>query len=649
MKLALTVAVVALVALSYFSMTQMEPSGSFLKQPNYYLDYSDEIIDNSTNSNIQDVRTTHIHMNVTLDFDKKTLSGDVTLSMMVLNTSFSEVILDSRFLDIYSVYLNPHTPLKYYFTEPNPNIGPALHIKLDHTMVKDNFNLTIAYSTTNETLSLNFLTPLQTEGKVFPYAYTHCEAIDCRTLLPVQDTPSVKATYSALVKAPANLTVYMSGNTVNSTVVGDYKYTSIQMNTPIPSYLIALAAGNLQYARTTEVTALIEEPEVIWKAWQELKDIVATTLGYAQGFLPPYTWGDYNILILPSAFPTGGMENPLLTFVSPTILTGDKSLTYVATHELAHSWSGNLVTNRNWENFWLNEGITVYIERHITRKMYGEAFYKIQATFGNSSLYAAFEDVGINSTFASLHPNYEGHNPYDTFSEVPYEKGFQFMTYLETLIGSDNMEKFLYSYFEKFKYQSIVYQQWWGHFQDFLYSTFSAQQVKDINSKIDLDTWIYKPGPIPVKLDFYTPEIGEARQLAQDYIKLGGDKSPKGFEKYYDYIPMLKCVFLNELLDNFDKVPLKLLEKLDTDQYITQDLNPEVTTLWYQMGILRGYRKVWAYASDFMVRNGRMKFLLPLYKAFNTVDHNAAVEIYRAGSLLYHSMAKSRIRKVLGI
>ena len=595
----------------------------FLKQPEVVYDFSDEIIDNSTYANMKDVTTTHLHLNAALDFERKIMSGSVTLSMKVLNSSFTEVVLDSRYLDIYNISLSTSqggVPLQYYYTQENPNIGSGLHIKVDNKLISGGkFNLTINYATTNKTLSLNWLDKSQTEGKAFPYVYTHCEAIDWRTLIPLQDTPSVKSTYSAVIQSPWNITVKMSANTTKEERIGELKYTHVSMNVPIPSYLIALAAGNLVTRQIRSRTSIITEPEMIDAAYKELFAI-EQVIDEAEKFLPQYDWGFYNILVLPPSFPTGGMENPLLTFVSPTIIAGDKSQFDVAIHELSHSWSGNLVTNRNWENFWLNEGITVYLERNLLRKLEGETIYRVSSSLGNSSLFTDMADLGFNSTHTSLHPDYKGANPYDTFSSIPYEKGFQFMTHLENLVGQANIEKFLNGYFIKYRGKSVVYTDFWTTFQEFLNKTFSADKVKEINSQIDLDKWIFAPGKIPVQLDFYTSEVDEAKALAREYIKLGGKSSPAGFEKFNEYFSSLKCIFVQELIDNISSVNYDIIQKIDLDFGLTKTLDPEVKTLWYQICITKKYIQAWPYANEFMLSKGRMKYLLPLYKAWVDVN-----------------------------
>jgi leukotriene-A4 hydrolase len=644
MKYIVPILVLAIASAGFLLMTNEGQTG-FLKK-NFQSEPYAQRIDNSTNANIEDVVTEHIHLDTQLDFEEKVMVGDVTLSMKILNSSFTEVVLDSRFLNISNASYNGKS-LSFEFKEPNPNIGPALHIALDSSMVSgDRFNLTISYATTNETLSLNWLEPRQTMGKSLPYVYTHCEAIDCRSLLPVQDSPAVKSTYSAKIRSPKNISVYMSGNVTDSYDEGDFKYTHIFMDVPIPSYLIALVGGNLVYQKVGDRTGFITEPEFAWKVALDLGQLEQFLIE-AEKFLPKYSWGYYNVVVLPPSFPTGGMENPLLTFVSPTIITGDQRLINVAIHELAHSWSGNLITNQNWENFWLNEGITVYTERHISRKINGEVMYKLQSTFGNQALLNAIEEFGENSTFTSLMPNYEGHNPYDTFSEVPYEKGFQFMTFLESLVGQENMEKFLYKYYSKYAYQSIIYTQFWDTFNEFLSEEYTQKQKDSILGQIDFDAWMFNPGMPPVVPDFHTPEIDEAKQLALEYIKLDGKDSPKDYEKFNKYFSSLQCIFVQELINNMDSVSPSVLSKIDEDYSLTTINDPEVKTLWFQVSILRGYKKVYAFSTDFMVNIGRMKFLLPLYKAWNEVDHKSALEIYRAGSLIYHAMAKSRIIKIL--
>ncbi len=250
----------------------------------------------------------------------------------------------------------------------------------------------------------------------------------------MQDTPAIKSTYEIEVHTPVDMVVRASGNLTTESVQGDKKVTISKMDIPVESYLIAVAAGNLVERKVGDRTYVITEPDFIDAAAKELEDL-EEGLTTTEEMLIPYEWGDYKILILPPSFPFGGMENPLLTFASPSIIVGDKSSVDVANHEIAHSWTGNLVTNMNWDNFWLNEGFTVFVERHVDWKLKGETFYKVASLVGNASMIASMSDYGFDHPYSSLTPHCNGSNPDDAFSTVPYEKGFQFLTFLESLVG----------------------------------------------------------------------------------------------------------------------------------------------------------------------------------------------------------------------
>ena len=649
MRALILIGLITVVQLGIFSFFFAPGSqDGFLKKQQQDTLFTDEIIDNSTYANLRDVQTKHIHLNLTLDFNKKLVYGNATLSMKVLNESFSEVILDSSFLDIHNVLLQTEkgfTPLDFFFTQENPNIGEALHIKVNKQMISGN-NITINYSTTNNSTALSWFEPKQTFGKTLPYVYTQWEEIYWRSLLPHQDTPAIKVTYSGLIQSPWNITVRMSANTTHEERVGDLRYTRFRNDIPIPSYLITIVAGNLVTKQVGPRTNIITEPEFMDQALVDLHDI-ENVLTEAEKFLPRYDWGDFNLIVPPASFPVGGMENPLLTIISPAIITGDKSQFDVVIHELSHSWSGNLITNRNWENFWLNEGIDVFLERHLIRRIYGEREYKLQAFVGNSSLFRDMEDFGFNSTFTTLHPNLEGANPADSYSIVPYEKGFQFMTYLESLVGQANMEKFLFKYFDKFRYKSLIHTEFWETFQEFLNVTFSKEKVDEINSKVDYNQWIFGPGKIPVTLDFYAPEIDESRNLAKEYIKLGGGSSPAGYEKFKKYSSKLKNIFLDMLSDNISDVNNTIIRKLDEDYDLSHSTDPDVKTSWFDICIRRQYGPALPLANKFILSTGGFEYLPTLYKAYNDTDRQTGIYLYMSGSYLYHPMVKEKIKKVL--
>lgn len=293
------------------------------------------------------------------------------------------------------------------------------------------YTVKINYATNKDTQAINWLTPEQTAGKKLPYMFTQCEPIHCRAVAPLQDTPAIKATYTASVTVAKQYKVKMSAVDKDQTNVDDQhiKYT-FEQTIPIASYLLAMAVGDLAEKKVGDRTAVITEPSMLDACATELVDL-ELSLKAMEDYLTPYIWGTYNVLVLPPSFPFGGMENPLMTFASPTIIVGDKSQVYVATHEIAHSWTGNEVTCENWSNMWLNEGFTVFEERNVTAKLQNsEDFSKVASILGNADLQDAIKSYGPDSSFGSLYPIHNGKSPDESFSTIPYEKGYQFLYYL---------------------------------------------------------------------------------------------------------------------------------------------------------------------------------------------------------------------------
>lgn len=309
-------------------------------------------------------------------------------------------------------------------------------------------------------------------------------------------------------------------------------------------------------------------------AW-ELSDL-GDYLDKTEVYLTPYIWGNYSIVILPPSFPMGGMENPLLTFASPTIITGDKSQVYVATHEIAHSWTGNDVTCENWSNMWLNEGFTVFEERKVSAEIYGEDFSLVNAFLGNISMVQAMESFGMTNSYASLYPEVGSDMPDNSFSEIPYEKGFQLLFYIETLIGEDLMQDLIQEHIFEHQQSSQNYLEFEMVFEDFVSENFSEDKADEIIAAMDWEAWVVAPGMPPVTLDFTTDSIIESQSLADQYISLAGASSPENSAEFLEYASNLKVVFLERLSAKADEVTLEILEQIDADYNLTLSLDPEV-------------------------------------------------------------------------
>ena len=386
--------------------------------------------------------------------------------------------------------------------------------------------------------------------------FTQCEDINCRSVAPLQDTPSNRITYSAEIIAKSEFVVKMSANETKPVeVLGEtgYSRATFDCAIPIPSYLIAAAIGDLEYRSLGNRVGVITEPSQMEKVATELEDM-GMLLDRVEEYMGPYIWGNYTIIVLPPSFPMGGMENPLLTFASPTIIVGDKSQVYVATHEMAHSWTGNEITCRNWESFWLNEGFTVFIERHVSAEIYGEDFSKVSALLGNTSMYQDQINYGLKNPYASLRPILKGDNPDNSFSMVPYEKGFQLLNYMESLIGKDNMKRFLNFYMTQHKLTSITtveLRQTWEYWVEYELSDYTSEDDLNLLAAIDWSKWMYETGLAPVDLEFDTSESDRSAALALEYIRLNGTASPADVvSEYQSYYSNLKVVFHDTIQAN---------------------------------------------------------------------------------------------------
>lgn len=348
------------------------------------------------------------------------------------------------------------------------------------------------------------------------------------------------------------------------------------------------------------------------------------------------------------SFPYGGMENPLLTFASPTIIAGDKSGVFVAIHEIGHSWTGNWVTCQNWEHFWLNEGFTVFLERKGGKILNGEENYKIASIVGNISLVEDFKAYGYDNSFSSLHPNLTVSNPDDAFSTVPYEKGFQFLVYLESLVGEDNFRSFLERYLQQFGQQSLIYEEMALFFIKFVQVTFDQTQQYLILNAIDWKGWVESPGCPPIDMaPFFKSKILDEALLLADTILTG--HKPNNTNIFNAFDMNTKLLFLQYFLDRIEGVNMSVINFLNDNYALDNCTNAEILFVWLRINILKDNKRVFPIVEDFLARVGRMKFIRPLYLALATVDKSYTVRIFELNQNFYHQIAVRLIKKDLGI
>jgi len=441
--------------------------------------------------------------------------------------------------------------------------------------------------------------------------------------------------------------VRASGNITHEYIDEVKRHTFVEMTIPVESYLLAIAAGNIVEAQVGPRTFVLSEPEMIDKIKAELANLENAVIK-AEEYFTPYIWGVYKVLILPPSFPFGGMENPLLTFMSPTHIVGDGSSFSVFIHEINHSWFGNLVTNENWSHFWLNEGIDRWAERKIDSIIYGNDFSMVSAKLGNESMYSAMLDYGLDSNFSSLHPVFNGLHPDKAFSSIPYEKGYQFIYYIEQLVEPANFQTFLRQYINEFAQKSINSDDFRAYFEAFVRKTFTKEKSTEILSLIDWEAWLTKPGLPPVRLDFNTPEYTAAVALANSYIN-GQASIPGAKEQYDKWDVNLKNLFITQFIKHSPTVSADLVTVVDNDLHISQELNSNILTKWYTLDIKSCHQpSPFSVSDNFVGSIGKMSAVTPIYSAMNVVDKNTSWAIYQKHKAFYHPIAREAIEALFG-
>jgi len=569
-----------------------------------------------------DARVKHLSLNLKADFDKKTLSGWAKL--VVAKNGADSLFLDSNNLNIESVE-NAGKPIPYVIYAPKDFIGSKIAIPT----ASFNDTITIRYATKPEALALQWLSPEQTYGKKHPFLYTQGQAVLTRSWIPIQDSPGIRFTYDARISVPKGLMALMSAeNPQKKSDDGIYKF---DMKQPIPAYLVALAIGDLAFHAFDGTSGVYAEPEQLKAAayeFAETPDMIKT----AEELYGPYVWGRYDILILPPAFPFGGMENPRLTFATPTVIAGDRSLSSLIAHELAHSWSGNLVTNATWDDFWLNEGFTVYFERRIIEKVKGKDFSDMGSIIGRGDLNNAFSDFGDDGKETCLKLDLKGHNPDDGMTDVPYEKGYLFVVLLERTFGRDKIDAFLKKYFQVYKFKTITTEE----FEDYIKTQLDTIQLDAIH----LHEWLYNAG-LPDNAPGFESKLFDMVEKEKENLLNG-----KSTIQYKDWDFNQWLYFINSIRN---KATLEQLNSLNKRYHFLESNNSEILASWLTNNIIVGNKVVNSRLEGFLCKVGRRKFLTPLYKALlQSGQKDEASKIYRNCRSSYHSVSQSTLDELLG-
>jgi aminopeptidase N len=451
--------------------------------------------------------------------------------------------------------------------------------------------------------------------------------------VPCPDGPGIRFTYDARVTVPKGLMALMSAE--NPQKVSDSGIYHFKMDKPIPAYLMALAVGDIAFRPIDARTGVYAEPAMIDKARYEFEDVgrMVTT---AEGLYGPYRWTRYDVLVLPPGFPIGGMENPKLTFCTPTIIAGDRSLVNLIAHELAHNWSGNLVTNATWNDIWMNEGFTVYFERRITEAMSDKSYVDMLWELGYQDMESDVNTFGKDSRDTWLKLKLEGREPDEGLSNIPYEKGSLFLWLVERNVGREKFDAFLKEYFSSHAFKTITTEQFLAYMREYL-----IKGDKALEEKLNINAWVYGPG-IPANC----PRADSARFSKVNAARI----------KFLSGTPAAQLTTTgwttHEWLHFLRKMPETLtadqMGKLDAQYHFTTSINSEIADLWYITAITHRYTAAYSAMEAFLSRVGRQKFLLPAYEAMvKSGQQEMAVRIYNQYRMNYHPLTQIKIDKIL--
>ena len=567
---------------------------------------------------------THLKWLANVDFETRTITATAIYTIET-STEATRIILDVRELDINSVSVDGEEA-SFEIGEERPFLGSPLSIAI----TSDTKEVSISYKTQPGADAF-----LWVEGES-PFLFTQSQAILARTWIPCQDSPGVRFTYEALVKVPPGLMALMSA--VNPTEKNDDGYYSFKMDQPIPSYLLALAVGDVEFRSVGENTGVYATPDLIEAAEYEFSEMEELLVA-AEGLYGKYAWERYDLLVLPAAFPFGGMENPRLTFATPTIIAGDRSLVSLVAHELAHSWSGNLVTNSTWDDFWLNEGFTVYFEQRIMEAVYGREISEMLATLSFQGLVDEVEHImTLNPNDTHLRLHLKDRNPDDGMTAIAYDKGYLFLRMLEEHIGREIFDEFIQTYFSSNAFKVMDT----DNFIEYLNANLLTTEA--LREGVDIAAWIDGPG-IPNNC----PVIESDRIKKVDAAVLAWSMGLITTEKldWENWLYQERYRFLTNIPESVDVTQLNDLN----EQYnISETGNNEVLFAWLEQAVLKGHEASYPRLEEFLINVGRRKFLTPLYKAMLVTDkEDMAHHIYSLSRPNYHSVATGTMDELLGL
>ncbi|HFE45187.1 MAG TPA: M1 family peptidase [Nannocystis exedens] len=570
--------------------------------------------------------TRHMDLELTVDFAARRLRGVVRLDFAEAGSG--PVDLDTRDLTIEAVETADGTPLDFHLADPEGFMGARLRIERPAGVD----SLRIRYATSPEASALQWLEPQHTAGGSHPYMFSQCQPIHARSMVPVQDSARVRFSYSARITVPRPLKAVMSAAPGEEARGETSSVFSFEMPQPIPSYLLAIAVGNLASQDVGPRSRVYAEPEQLEAAAWEFAEIDRMLLA-AEGLFGPYRWDRFDFIVMPPAFPYGGMENPRLTFLTPTLLAGDRSLVNVLAHELAHSWTGNLVTNATMNDFWLNEGFTVWAERRILEALAGDDAVALAAAIGRHGLEEDIQRFGEDSPLTRLENDLAGIDPDEVYSQVPYEKGCLLVQLIEKTVGRQAFDRFITRYMDRFAFTSITTAE---------FEAFFREELPGVAEKVGMDAWIHGAG-IPANAPvFHSRQLEEITALAASWAD--GERPDPQVAR--EWSAELWQIYLQRLPR---PISVDDCAWLDQTFSLTDSGNCEILCQWLLIAAASGWEPAYPRIRSFLGSVGRMKYLKPLYTVLHAHERTRAMaaELFAAYGDRYHPIARGGLESIL--
>ena len=584
-------------------------------------------------------RVTHVSLDLRIDFAEKRAIGTARLRVLLARGA-TDVVVDTKDLEIEAVTTPNNLPLAFTLGEPDPVRGRPLTIAFpEPAKGAATVAVTIAYRTSPHAAALQWLAPGQTAGGKLPYLFSQGQAILTRTWIPTQDSPGLRQTYDARIVVPDGMRAVMSAESLTpdgEPIEGGGKAFRFRMPQSIPPYLIALAVGDIAHKPIGARAGVFTEPSRLDAAAAEFVDL-ERMISTAEAFAGTYRWRRYDVLVLPPAFPYGGMENPRLTFASPTIIAGDRSLVSVVVHELAHSWSGNLVTNATWRDGWLNEGLTTYLELRFTETLYGAERARMLETLGRAELMDEIARLGPRSVETRLQLPDTGNDPDASLNTVSYEKGAAFFRMLETSLGRERLDPYLKGYFERFAFKTLTTAMFAADLREHLLANDAA-----LESKLSISDWLYAPGlpgnaTTPRSEAFATVEATAAAFAIEGTVDTL-DPATWSTQEWQRFLTQLPVPLSHEKLG-----------VLDARFQLSKKTNSEVRFAWLKLAVASQYDPAVPALETFLGSMGRRKFVEPLFTALMATEWGRPIarRVYTAVRPTYHPVLSTAIDRIV--